>query len=168
MEPTYTKSVLFPNFTAQSVLDIEPTVLHELGITHIVFDLDRTLIPKRATAVEARYADYLLLLKQSGFQILIGSNTRRDIGSLIGPLGIPAITPRFLRSKPMGPFYDMIVKVAGTLPDHIAMVGDHVINDIVGGNRAGMTTILVKGMHGRLASRIYRPYFWALARRGRR
>ena len=35
------------------------------------------------------------------------------------------------------------ITMAGAQPVHIAMVGDRLLNDVVGANRAGLTTILV-------------------------
>ena len=162
MQSVTSASILFPDFIIQTILDLDPRQLHTAGITHIVFDLDYTLIPTKNSVVEKEYVDHLITLKQDGFTLLLGSNATRNIGAVLDLLDIPAVTAERLKRKPFSVFYRRVIRLAGVSPHYIVMVGDHVLNDIVGGNRAGMTTILVSGLHGKLWTLLHKPYLWVL------
>jgi len=147
----------YPDFVSDSILDIDWKVLKRAGITHVVFDLDKTLVNHGSNVVSQEYMNYLETIRIAGFTIMIGSNTRRDISSLSALLGVIAIVPTGVSYKPLPSFYRRIIAEVDADPAHIAMVGDHILNDVIGANRAGFTTILVEGLHGK-ASLVYRAY----------
>lgn len=151
------RSILRPSYIADSILVIDASQLRQIGVTHIVFDLDSTLVHHRTNDVSAEYVQSLRALKKAGFTILLGSNTRRDIDDICQLLDAIAVRPRGLSMKPFKSFYSRVAEAAKTTPQHIAMVGDHIINDAIGANRAGFTTILVKGLR-RKTSLLYRTY----------
>jgi HAD superfamily phosphatase (TIGR01668 family) len=150
-------SVFFPDYVARTIVEIHPLTLKQLGITHVVFDIDSTLVPHRGDTVTPEYIHHIKMLREQGLTILIGSNTRRDITALAASIDAVVTVPAGMSVKPRKSFYRRIVTVSGTLPKHIAMVGDHIINDIVGPNRIGFTTILVEPV-GRIPSWVFRTY----------
>lgn len=153
----YSSSVLLPDYVADSVLDIDPGTLKQTGVTHIVFDLDKTLVRYRSNKISPDYLQLVVSLQEAGFVVLIGSNTRRDITSLTSLLGAQAIVPKGLSYKPHRSFYKRLVDAAGTSPDCMVMIGDHILNDAIGANLAGFNTILVRGLRSK-TSLVYRAY----------
>lgn len=147
-----------PDFIGDSILDIDSKALKRVGISHIVFDLDNTLVRHGSNTISQKYLNYLNALQKAGFTTIIGSNTRRDIRSLAAILNSNIIVPSGISYKPFPSFYRRIVTTSGTNPKHIAMVGDNVLNDIIGANHAGFTTILVNGLRSR-TSPAFRLYF---------
>lgn len=147
----------YPDFVSDDILDIDLKVLQHAGITHVVFDLDRTLVNHGSNVVSQEYLRYLEMIRVAGFTTIIGSNTRRDISSLSTALSAMAIVPAGISYKPLPSFYRRIIKVAGTNPKHIAMVGDNILNDVIGANHAGFTTVLVEGLRGKF-SPVYHAY----------
>lgn len=137
----------YPDYLADTILDIDGDALQLSGITHLVFDLDNTLIHGGLKRVSKEYAAKIAVLQRQGFTVLIGTNTRRDISIIQSLLGVSVIQPNGLAFKPLRSFFEEVIAAAGTMPKHIAMVGDHVINDIIGANRAGLTTVLVDTPH---------------------
>jgi hypothetical protein len=129
------------------MLDIDAKALHNIGITHIVFDLDNTLVHRGVNSLADDYSARIEDLKQQGFTVLIGTNSKREISSIKQLLDVAVIQPTRLSYKPRRSFYRRVISAAGTSPKHIAMVGDHFINDVMGGNRAGLTTVLVDTPH---------------------
>jgi HAD superfamily phosphatase (TIGR01668 family) len=150
-------SPLYPNYLADTALDIDASVLKEAGITHIVFDLDKTLVERRGNTIAPEYIAKIVALQTAGFTILLGSNSRRDIQQILASIHSSGVQPIKFSMKPLPSFYRRIAHTAGTSPDRIAMVGDHILNDVIGANRAGFTTILVKGFRVR-GSLLYRTY----------
>jgi HAD superfamily phosphatase (TIGR01668 family) len=151
MTPILKPSIWYPNYFAQTILDIDPAVLRQRGVTHIVFDLDKTLVPAKKNDLPEAYVDFLRSLQAGGFTVLLGSNTRRDIQSITTLIDVQAIRPRYASAKPLQSYFARVIAQTGTSPNHIAMVGDHLLHDIIGGNRAGFTTILVRAIHHHIA-----------------
>lgn len=151
-------SVWLPNYVADSILDIDVQILRVLDITHLVFDLDKTLVFHHSNILSHEYVQHIAALRKEGFQIFLGSNTRREIIDITDLLGIEAVRAKGMSIKPFASFYKRIISATDTTPDHIAMVGDHFLNDVFGANRAGLTTIMVKALRHRKPSPINAIY----------
>jgi HAD superfamily phosphatase (TIGR01668 family) len=144
-------SVWYPDYICDSILDVPVGILQRDGITHLVFDLDKTLVPHGANTISTEFLAFLHTAASAGFTILIGSNTKRDIRFLSELINLTSVQPIGFSYKPFASFYKRITAQAGVAPAHIAMIGDHIVNDIIGANQAGITTILVTGPHHRIA-----------------
>jgi uncharacterized protein len=136
-------SSFYPDYIVDSVLQITPEKLKSLGVTHIAFDVDDTLVPRGQDTLSPEYLAHLQKLEEEGIQILIGSNTQRDITNVISQLKGQIVRPTTLRFKPQKAYYKSVVSAAKTTTHHVAMAGDRILNDIIGANRAGLITILV-------------------------
>lgn len=133
-----------PNYVASSVLELKASELKRLGVTHLVFDIDETVVPKAYNELTEEYIAFLQGLEKQGFVILIGSNSKRDLGKIAQHLDTVVVRPTRSAFKPLKRYFKKVVAEAGVKPEKIAMIGDRVLNDIVGGNRAGLKTILVE------------------------
>jgi HAD superfamily phosphatase (TIGR01668 family) len=160
MKPVIQSSIIFPCFLANSILGIDAEILLQAGITHIVFDIDKTLVPRGEEMLTQEYIAAIRMLQAAGLIIMIGTNRRRDITKFTEAIGAISIQARGFSAKPYGSFFSRVLNEARVPSSQVAMVGDHIINDIMGANRAGFTTILVDSMHSRHSYffRIYR-YF---------
>ncbi|HEY4161143.1 MAG TPA: HAD hydrolase-like protein [Candidatus Saccharimonadales bacterium] len=156
----------YPDYVADSILDVDDATLKRRGITHLVFDADDTLVHRGQGGTAPEYAAYIRSLKRKGFSILIGTNAKRDLHPLAENLGADVISPRRLSYKPFRSFYTRIIAAADTAPEHIAMIGDNIINDVVGANRAGLVTVLVRPLHGN-PTPVYRFYMRRALRHAR-
>lgn len=136
-------AVWYPAYISDSILDIDLEALRHAGATHLVFDLDKTLVRHGTSTISAEFVAVLQSAQKAEFTILIGSNTRRDIGFLSELINLVAVQPSGFSYKPFASFYRRVIAQANTTPQHIAMIGDHILNDIIGANHAGFTTILI-------------------------
>jgi len=154
------RSIWSPDYIADGILGIDPSTLKATGVTHIVFDLDDTLARRRDSAISPGYLQFVRSLQAADFNVLIATNTPRNISTLTKRLNAEAVHPKGLSRKPLRSFYKRVIDKSGAAPDHIVMIGNHILNDIVGANRAGMTTVLVKPLRPRLslAYRFYATY----------
>ncbi len=155
---------LTPDYFADSVCDIDFKLLHTRGIKYLVLDVDHTLVLYRAMDIDAATAQYLHEQREAGYieGIYIASNSRRDLGRIADALDATIVKPsRFKRRKPRKQFFESVLQTIGCVPAEAAMVGDKLIMDIWGGNRAGMHTILVSPLgQDMLFDRIIRRRFW--------
>ena len=133
--------LLYPRLHLQSIFDLDPEHLRRRGIKGIITDMDNTLVPWNDRSVYPRLSRWLENLKEKGFFLYIISNsTPRRGKKLAGDLEIPAI---WYAIKPRRRAFRKAIKEMNLLPRQVAVVGDQIFTDILGGNRLGLYTILV-------------------------
>jgi HAD superfamily phosphatase (TIGR01668 family) len=151
------KSILYPDYLASSVTDISIRVLQENNISHVVFDLDETLLVRQATAISKANILFIKKLQQAGLSVCIASNTLRDTNTIAKESGLDIFQPSKFSFKPRRNFYLRVLAQTAAKPEQVAMIGDRIINDIVGANRAGIKTVLVDAI-SRPQGRLHRLY----------
>lgn len=147
--------VHLPDFSADSVLDIDFQLLQEIGVKHVLFDLDLTIRKPRAKEIEADIITYLVgLHEQGGIQSLnlATNNMKPNLDQFSKPLGARVFQPFYKRGKiirkPNLLYFQKILQALDATPQEVVMVGDKAMFDVAGGNRAGMHTVLVQP-HGK-------------------
>lgn len=138
-----------PDYLVDSVLSLTPEVFKDLGITHLIFDIDETLVPRNGTELTYTYRNHIINLRESGLKLYIGSNARRDLSPIAKSIGAIIIPTTRFSFKPLGSYFRLISITINAPPEHTAMIGDRILNDVVGANRAGFTTFLVDAVKRR-------------------
>jgi len=135
---------LSADWTASSAVDIDYLALRERGVRALLFDLDRTLGPRRARHLPERAQHLLASLASEGFRIGILSNRRR-------PKNDPVIEQLAERhallhtaGKPRRRGYLALLERLDATASEAAMIGDKWITDILGAKRLGMFAIRVR------------------------
>lgn len=152
-----------PDYFAESVRDINFAELKRRGIRCLVLDVDHTLTMKRAVELPHATINFLNQQRQNGNleAIFLASNSRRDLTAMAESIGAKVIRAGRLRRKPSRAYQRRVLKATGYQPSQSVMVGDKLVNDIWGGNRAGMHTILVPPIGPDLwFDRLIRRRFW--------
>lgn len=141
--------ILRPRLFATSIYQLDLAMLWEMGMRAVVTDLDNTLIEWNNSAAAPQLVAWLDHLRQHGFRVCIVSNNDQSrVESFATPLGVPAISKA---RKPRRSAFLRALQITETDASHTIMLGDQVFTDILGGNRMGMYTILVRPIHGREA-----------------
>jgi HAD superfamily phosphatase (TIGR01668 family) len=141
-------SWIVPNYRALDITDIDFAKLAKSGITKVALDVDGTLLPagKLGRAADA-FITHLSKAQKSGHitNLTIATNRfsllARMVADWISADSI--ISGGFFIRKPSKPYYDKVISSLGGKPEQMVMIGDRLLQDVFGGNRAGMTTILV-------------------------
>lgn len=132
---------LIPNCHVASIYEIDLEDLKERGIKGIVTDLDNTLIEWDRPLATSELIEWLDRLQNEGFKVMIVSNNHQArVSSFAEPLGIPYI---YRAKKPTSGSFREAMRRMGLKSEQMAMVGDQLLTDILGGNRQGFYTILV-------------------------
>ncbi len=146
--------LLRPNYNIESIYDIDIQELKETGIKALFFDLDSTLMKSKSGKFAFRTLQFINDLK-SNFKIAIITNNKNPnyISKAKSQTDIP------IYSDAKKPDTKVLLKACSDLsvsPDQTAMIGDRPLSDILGGQNAKMTTILVDSISKNEESQIVR------------
>ncbi|HUT75212.1 MAG TPA: YqeG family HAD IIIA-type phosphatase [Armatimonadota bacterium] len=140
--------LLRPDMMVEAIWDISVEQLRKLGIAGLIVDLDNTIVDWNRDEVREEVASWMERARAAGIGVCIASNARgkarvcgiaERIGALwLAPAGKPS--RRGLRRA---------LEMLGTEVATTALVGDQLFTDVMGGNRLGLFTILVRPLSRR-------------------
>ena len=136
---------LIPDRVTASIYDLSPSALREAGIRLVLADLDNTLTPYEESLPSPRLREWKEALEGAGITLFVVSNSRksRRCPYFCQALGIPYVRHA---GKPGTKGFREALEQSGIPAEQAIMVGDQIFTDILGGNRAGVTTVLVHPM----------------------
>ena len=133
--------ILYPKDFFKSVTEISYDYLKQRDINALILDVDNTLIDyyKNLSDDKIRWSNKL---KKYGIKIYILSNTskKEKVEKVANALDVPY---KMFAKKPSKKGFLQIQKILNIDYKNIAVVGDQIFTDVIGGNRCNMFTILV-------------------------
>ena len=130
--------------TVETALDVDYAALRARGTRALLFDLDRTLGPRKAKALSGSALRLLSELSDEGFAIGILSNRRRPEGDPVMQMLSQRYELLHTARKPRRRGYLALLDRLGVEPGQAAMVGDKWITDILGAKFLGILAIRVR------------------------
>ena len=159
-------------FTAHDIYELSGAALEGRGIRLLLADLDNTLVPYGVPLPDERLKAWRDDLRAHGGTLFVLSNNRHENRPRIfsEALEVPYIGHA---GKPKTPSFYRAMERMGVTKEQTAIVGDQVFTDVLGGNRAGVSAILVEpirlaGNPGRYLRYAVEVPFRLLSRRGER
>lgn len=149
---------LCPNQFVEDIYHINLKQLAEKGIRGIIADLDNTLVPWNDNELFPEVLEWIKEVKDRGFKVCIVSNNHSERGDdLAKALNVPAI---WRAVKPRRGSFRRALRIMDLKPAKVAVVGDQIFTDILGGNRLGLHTILVRPLNKRefIVTRLIRHF----------
>ncbi len=134
---------LLADRVCDSIYDIDLLTLKAAGIRLLLADLDNTLVPYGVALPTDEVRGWNERLQEQGITLFVLSNNRHaDRPRIFSEgLGVPFIGHA---GKPGVKSFYKAMEQTGVTAQQTALVGDQIFTDVLGGNRAGVTTILVK------------------------
>ena len=130
-----------PAMICDAVTDLSPMLLKERGIKLLMMDFDNTLVPYTTSVPTQMVADWLKAMQQDSVQLCVVSNSKKGrVKVFCDQYGLPCITHA---RKPFAKGIRQCLERYGLRPEECALVGDQIYTDTLGGNAAGIRTILV-------------------------
>lgn len=130
-----------PNLYLESLHQLDLSHLKSIGIKGIVFDIDNTVTMWGSNEISTTTLNRLEDAKAHGFRVCLLSNNRKArIDDISRTLDIPSASG----FKPFRSAFRSALNLLGTSPEETAIIGDQIFTDILGGNRAGLYTVLVQ------------------------
>lgn len=134
---------LIPHHLVESIYWLIPQRLQEQGVRLVLADLDNTLTPYEESLPSPALRQWKEELTQNGITLFVVSNSRksRRCPDFCEALGIPYVRHA---GKPGTKGFLAALSQTGIPAREAIMVGDQIFTDILGANRAGITSILVR------------------------
>lgn len=136
------KNLLTPDAYVNSIFNITPEMLKNKGIYGLILDIDNTLIATHIKEADEKVIRFIKLLKEHEIKAIVVSNGRKKRVELFcEPLGIDFL---YKAHKPLGGAFKKAIDMMGLSNDKVAILGDQLFTDVLGGNIKGIHSILVK------------------------
>ena len=133
--------IYVPDMYQQSIYSIDYKKLLSRGIKCLLFDLDNTVVPIKMKEPNQKVKDLFNELKELGFKIIIFSNSPK---SRLKPFKEELkVDCSASTKKPKVKKFLQVLDIYGFAVSEVAIIGDEILTDVLGGNRIGITTILV-------------------------
>lgn len=130
-----------PDIYRKSIYAIDYNKLKANGIKCLLFDLDNTLVPYTEKAPSKKVKDLFKKLHDLGFVVLIFSNSgKKRLTPFKEQLNVEYCSRCW---KPSPKKFLAVLHDYKYSESEVAIIGDQILTDVIGGNNVGITTILV-------------------------
>lgn len=130
-----------PDMYQKSIYNINYDSLYLRGIKCLLIDLDNTIVPLNMKNPNRKIKELFRDLKERNFKIIIFSNSPKSrLKPFKEELDVDCCAKAH---KPFKKKYMKILDEYNFNVEDVACIGDQLLTDIKGGNKMGITTILV-------------------------
>ena len=131
-----------PTWLMESIYDLKPEELKERGLKGLIIDLDNTLLAWDELEASPRLISWVSIMNQAGVKVYLLSNNKPDrVSRGAAPLELSFAASAL---KPLKKQFIKALMDMNLAKDQVAVVGDQVMTDVLGANRVGLQSILVK------------------------
>lgn len=135
-------NLFLPKKYVNSIYEIDVTKLKKMGIKGLVVDLDNTLVPWNVKSATNEIIEWFKQMEDANIQVMVFSNNNEErVAYFCKPLDVCFVAKA---RKPLRRAFHQARKEMGLQKEEMAVIGDQLLTDVLGGNRAGLYTILVK------------------------
>jgi HAD superfamily phosphatase (TIGR01668 family) len=133
--------LLCPNRIVLVSYEIDAVYLQKQQLAGVIVDLDNTIIAWGSPTLPEATINWVKKLQAAGIKVCLLSNNRGPrVGRIANILKVPFVSKA---CKPRALGFRQAVRVMNLLPRQVAVIGDQIYTDILGGNRIGCHTIWV-------------------------
>jgi len=131
---------LKPDLYYSSIYAVELDELAARGVTAIVIDLDNTIVARDTRLLDDRGRAWAAAAKLRFQVAIVSNNTQSYPPVMASELGVLLVAPAM---KPLRRGFIKAMESLGVTAEQTAIIGDQIFTDVLGGNRTGITTVLV-------------------------
>lgn len=149
---------LYPDLILKNIKEITLEILNKNNIKGLILDIDNTLVDfdKKLLDGTEKWCEEL---KEQGIKMCILSNTNKlnKVKKVAEVLNLEYL---YFAHKPNKKGFKRATEILKLKPQNIAVVGDQIFTDVLGGNRSKMFTILTKPIDERdiWITKLKRPF----------
>jgi hypothetical protein len=131
-----------PKAMIEQLSDLTPEWLHERGIRLLLMDFDNTIVPYTTNEPTETVRRWFARMQQSDVSLCVVSNSHRArVPDFCAAMGLDCVTAA---KKPGIRGIRQALGNYHCAPSEAALVGDQIYTDVLGANRAGVFSILVR------------------------
>lgn len=136
-----------PDYYVDEFIQVRLELIESLKVSGLLIDVDNTLTGWHSMQLDERVRDHVLYLKEKGIRIcLISNSDALRVTPIAKMLGVPFIADA---KKPLTASFKKGAQMVSLPADKVAIVGDQLMTDMLGGGRAGLKRILVAPLPGK-------------------
>lgn len=133
--------LLKPDIKLHGITDITVEILNKFNIKALLLDVDNTMSTHHGQALTEGLLEWIDRMNKNGIKLMVLSNSKRKrIEPFAARISLPFIS---LGCKPLPTGYLRGVRALGEKRKNVAIVGDQIFTDILGGNLVGVKTVLL-------------------------
>lgn len=129
-----------PDIYCQSIYSVNYEKLEQCGIKCLLFDLDNTIVPYSIKEPPEKAIQFFQQLKQKFRVILFSNSPKHRLKPFKDGIEVDCLASA---KKPNKKNFLKILEEYKLEENEVAIIGDQILTDIIGGNKIGITTILV-------------------------
>ncbi|MBR5528852.1 MAG: YqeG family HAD IIIA-type phosphatase [Oscillospiraceae bacterium] len=134
-----------PTIMIGSITQLTPAYLQSRGIELLMLDFDNTIVPYTTSTPTEEMANWLRTMATSEIRVCIVSNSKKPrVKVFCKEYGLDCITHA---KKPFTKGIRACMEKYQKAPSQCALAGDQIYTDTLGGNSAGVQSVLVKAIH---------------------
>lgn len=136
-------NILHPKIYVDNITSLSSNFFKKNGIKGIIVDMDNTLLNHKIKIKLKGLDEWIEEIKKSGIKIILVSNSikRKNVKKTSEYYKIPYV---YWALKPLSIGIAIGAKKLELKNEEIAVIGDQIFTDVLGANRRGMYSILVK------------------------
>ena len=133
--------LLKPDVKLCGITDITAELLKEYNINALLLDIDNTMSTHHGTILTDGLLEWIAKMQEQGIKLMVLSNSKKfRVEPFAARIGLPFIS---YGCKPLPSGYLRGVKALQEKRKNVAIVGDQIFTDILGGKVVGVRTILL-------------------------
>lgn len=135
-------SVFTPDVIFDKITFVTLEFLNEKKLKGLILDVDNTLTHHGSQYIDDKTKEWLELMKETGIKLMIVSNnTYERVKPFADMLELPFVSRGL---KPLSKGINEAILKMELEPSEVAVIGDQIYTDILGGNLRKLYTVLVK------------------------
>ena len=137
-----------PSYIFPKITDISTEFLKDKDIRLLLMDFDNTMLPYTTNIPSAELLLWIQQIKEAGIDLCIVSNSHKSrVPDFCKAYNVACVVHA---AKPGTKGIHRAIEQQGAEQKHTALVGDQIYTDVLGGNRAGVTSLLVRAIHNHI------------------
>ena len=130
-----------PHIKRERIADITIEDVKGLGVNALLLDVDNTMSTHSGQVLTDGLTEWLSMMRENGIKLIVLSNARKSrVEPFAEKIGLPFI---HLGLKPLPFGYFRAAKAVGEKRKNVAIVGDQLFTDMLGGFLSGTKKILL-------------------------
>lgn len=130
-----------PHIKRECIADITIEDVKSLGVNALLLDVDNTMSTHGGQVLTDGLTEWLSMMRENGIKLIVLSNARKSrVEPFAEKIGLPFI---HLGLKPLPFGYFRAAKAVGEKRKNVAIVGDQLFTDMLGGFLSGTKKILL-------------------------